>query len=76
MVDYLDRKGSGLNSSPPKAMSWAERSMLTYTEKREAKRSGVDPDAELLSKIRSSVDSYTTHARAYARKITSVLTYQ
>ena len=37
---------------------------------------GFDPDAELLTKIRSSVDTYTTHARAYARKITSVMTYQ
>lgn len=76
MVDYLDRKGSGVQPALPKAMSWAERSMLTYTEKREAKSRGFDPDAELLTKIRSSVDTYTTHARAYARKITSTMTYQ
>lgn len=77
MVDYLDEKSGGYKPSPPKALSWAERALKTYSEKREAaaRNKDKDQDAELLHKIRNSVNTYTVHARAYTRKITSQMTY-
>lgn len=77
MVDYLDVRGSGLKTTPPPAQSWAERALRTYSEKREAKKqSGAsDPDVELLHKIRNNINTYTVHAKTYARKVTGHYTY-
>lgn len=76
MVDYLDKRGSGYKLSPPRAQSWAERALHTYTEKREARgKNKNDPDVELLHKIRNNVHTYTVHTKLYNRKVTSHMTY-
>lgn len=77
MIDYLDERSGGYKPEPPKALSWAERALRTYSEKREAaaRNQEKNPDTELLHKIRNSVNTYTVHARTYARKVTSTLTY-
>ena len=76
MIDYLDQRSSGFKPSPPKALNWAERALNTYTERREAakRNKGNDPDVELLHKIRNNVNTYTVHAKAYARKYTTLST--
>ncbi len=63
--------------TPPPAQSWAERALRTYSEKREAKKqSGAsDPDVELLHKIRNNINTYTVHAKTYARKVTGHYSY-
>lgn len=77
MIDYLDKRSSGYRLSPPKAQSWAERALKTYTEKREArgKGNGNDPDVQLLYNIRSNVRKYTVHSKLWNRKVTSHMTY-
>jgi len=74
MIDYLDERSSGFKPSPPKAQNWAERALKTYTERRQAaaRSTAVDPDVELLHKIRNNVNTYTVHAKAYARKYTTL----
>ena len=73
MIDYLDERGSGYKPAPPKPLTWAERALRTYSEKREAiaQHKVSDPDVELLHKIRTSVNTYTVHAKAYHRKYTA-----
>ena len=74
MIDYLDERSNGFKPSPPKALNWAERALKTYTERREAaaRSKAIDPDVELLHKIRNNVNTYTVHAKAYARKYTTL----
>ena len=74
MIDYLDERSNGFKPSPPKALNWAERALKTYTERREAaaRSKAIDPDVELLHKIRNNVNTYTVHSKAYARKYTTL----
>jgi len=71
MVDYLDNRTSGLNPELPKAQNWAERAMRTYSEKRAASTNTANKDVELLHKVRGSINTYTYHAKQYARKYTT-----
>lgn len=73
-IDYLDQRSNGFKPSPPKALNWAERALNAYTERRGARRNNKvnDPDVELLHKIRNNVNTYTVHAKAYARKYTTL----
>jgi len=74
MIDYLDERSNGFKPSPPKPLNWAERALKSYTEKREAaaRSNAINPDVELLHKIRNNVNTYTVHAKAYARKYTTL----
>merc|ERR1712137_793077 len=74
MIDYLDERSNGFKPSPPKPLNWAERALKSYTEKREAaaRSNAINPDVELSHKIRNNVNTYTVHAKAYARKYTTL----
>lgn len=66
VIDYLDRKTKGLNRDIPRAQTWAERVLRTYTkDTKSAAFQGRNKDIELLKSIRASNSYYCFHSRNY-----------
>ncbi|KAJ4436502.1 hypothetical protein ANN_16533 [Periplaneta americana] len=66
VIDYLDRKTRGLNRDIPRAQTWAERVLRTYTKDvSSAANTSRNRDIELLTSIRACNNYYTYHSRDY-----------
>jgi hypothetical protein len=69
VIDYLDRKTKGLNRDIPRAQTWAERVLRTYTkDTKSAAFQSRHRDVELLNSIRASNCFYRLHNRDYLIK--------
>lgn len=69
VIDYLDRKVKGLNRDIPRAQTWAERALRTYTkDKKSAAYQRRHTDVDLLTSIRNSNNHYKIHSRDYLVK--------
>jgi hypothetical protein len=69
VIDYLDRKTKGLNRDIPRAQTWAERVLRTYTkDTKSAAFQSRHRDMELLNSIRASNSFYRLHNRDYLIK--------
>lgn len=69
VIDYLDRKTKGLNRDIPRAQTWAERVLRTYTkDKKSAAFQGRNKDIELLKSIRASNSYYHLHNKDYLNR--------
>lgn len=69
VIDYLDRKTKGLNRDIPRAQTWAERVLRTYTkDTKSAAFQSRHRDMELLNSIRASNSFYRLHNKDYLIK--------
>ena len=69
VIDYLDTKVRGLNRDIPRAQTWAERVLRTYTkDKKSAAYQRRHTDLDLLNSIRNSNNHYRIHSRDYLIK--------
>jgi hypothetical protein len=76
VIDYLDRKTKGLNRDIPRAQTWAERVLRTYTkDTKSAAFQSRHRDIELLNSIRASNSFYRLHNRDYLVKKYPALGY-
>jgi hypothetical protein len=66
VIDYLDRKTKGLNRDIPRAQTWAERVLRTYTkDTKSAAYQSRNKDTELLNSIRACNSYYRIHSKDY-----------
>jgi hypothetical protein len=69
VIDYLDTKVKGLNRDIPRAQTWAERVLRTYTkDKKSAAYQRRHTDLDLLNSIRNSNNHFRIHSRDYLNK--------
>lgn len=69
VIDYLDTKVRGLNREIPRAQTWAERVLRTYTkDKKSAAYQRRHTDLDLLHSIRNSTNHYLIHSRDYLNR--------
>ncbi|KAF5295465.1 hypothetical protein FQR65_LT10453 [Abscondita terminalis] len=76
VIDYLDKRQRGLNRDIPRAQTWAERALRTYTNKSnrdEYFKKSVD-DLKLVTNTKLSGSFFRYHSRQYVyRRYFSVL---
>ena len=71
VIDYLDRRQRGMQVETPRAQTWAERALRTYTHKfsSSATADSIRRDINLLSNIRTSGRFHLYHNKDfYVRK--------
>jgi hypothetical protein len=80
VIDYLDKKKSGIQAEPPKPQTWAERVLRTMKDKPHASSYNFDDDRsskkdpQLKVTITNQINSYNYHSKGYTnRKYASLL---
>nr|CAD7464254.1 unnamed protein product [Timema tahoe] len=74
VIDYLDKRSKGLTREIPRAQTWAERALRSFSSRSET-YSDRHKDWELLNTIRASNNYYHYHSRDYITKRYPALLY-
>ncbi|KAL0279889.1 UNVERIFIED_CONTAM: hypothetical protein PYX00_001357 [Menopon gallinae] len=74
VIDYLDRRKSGMYRDVPRPQTWAERALRTYTQKLGTTENAIKArnDTDLIHKVQQSRVLHTVHTKlSHARHFTT-----